>query len=95
LRSVVPNVAGGDVIGQRRQLHEEKTPKIGQESIQIRILERWLGGVQAMSNDLTDSVKSLRIEITALQETLEELRSVMKADMLGRLLRFLERLKPT
>jgi hypothetical protein len=66
---------GDDVIGQGRQLHEEKTPKSGQESSQIGILERWLGW--AMRNDLTDSVKSLRIEITALQETPEELRSLV------------------
>jgi hypothetical protein len=38
---------GDDVIEQRRQLDEEKMPKSGQESIQIRILERWLGGSTA------------------------------------------------
>ena len=33
-----------------------------------------------MQDESAQEVKSLRVEVTALQETLEELRSVMKAD---------------
>jgi hypothetical protein len=33
-----------------------------------------------MRNDFGDQVKALRIEVKALQEMREELRSVMKAD---------------